>query len=54
MWDIYSLIFSCKHYIWEGRLEAVQEFYIYLPAVMGGCQSEDGQEEEVWKNVLPQ
>lgn len=34
MWDIYSLVFSCKHYIWEGRLGALFEFYIYVPPVV--------------------
>lgn len=38
MWDTYSLVFSCKHYILERRLGALLEFYIYLPPVVWQAQ----------------
>lgn len=38
MWDIYSLVFSCKHYMREARLGALLEFCIYLPPVLWQAQ----------------
>lgn len=34
MWDIYSLVFACKHYILEEKLGALLEFCIYLRPVV--------------------